>query len=268
MPSVVLSERRGAAQWIIINRPERRNALNREVGTALIAALDAAEADPGCRAIVLTGTGEQAFCAGADLERNTVGAPFLIDPAEPRHFIAQLLARLDACGLPTIARVNGPALAGGLGLVAACDLAVASNLARVGAPECRIGLFPMMILPYLLRVVPLRALLELCLTGEPISADEARALGLFNHVVEPAELDAKIDWLIERILPGSPTALRLGKSGYRALRDLNLRDGVEYAQLMIARLAQTADAREGAAAFLEKRKPTWPAVEVAPGAKP
>src|SRR5450631_1156132 len=111
MASLVLTERRGTAQWITINRPERRNALNQAVGAELIAALDAAERDEACRLVVLTGAGEQAFCAGADLERNAAGGPFVIDPAEPKHFIAELLARLDSCSVPTIARVNGPALA-------------------------------------------------------------------------------------------------------------------------------------------------------------
>jgi enoyl-CoA hydratase/carnithine racemase len=257
MASLVLTERRGTAQWITINRPERRNALNQAVGAELIAALDAAERDEACRLVVLTGAGEQAFCAGADLDRNAAGGPFVIDPAEPKHFIAELLARLDSCSVPTIARVNGPALAGGLGLIAACDLAVASSTARFGAPEGRVGLFPMMILPHLLRVLPLKALLELCLTGEPVSAEEARGLGLLNYVVPASELDAKVEWLSERIVQNSPTALRLGKMGYRALRDLDVKDGLQYAQLMIARLAQTPDAREGAAAFLEKRKPVW-----------
>jgi enoyl-CoA hydratase/carnithine racemase len=257
MSEVVLDEQRAEVRWISINRPERRNALNRAVADGLIAALDAAEADSGCRAIVLTGAGSEAFCAGGDLQRTGSGSPFDVDPADPRNFVARLLRRMEACNLPIIARVNGHALAGAMGLLCACDLAVASSAARFGTPEIKIGLFPMMILPHLLRVIPLRKLLEMCMTGEPISADEALAIGLVNYVVPPDQLDDKLAWLIGRVTGNSPAALRLGKMGFHALRDLSIDEGVEYAQLMIALMSRTQDSAEGAAAFLEKRKPKW-----------
>jgi enoyl-CoA hydratase/carnithine racemase len=244
--------------WVTINRPERRNALNRRVGEGIIAALDAAEADSGCRAVVLTGAGEQAFCAGGDLERGGAGGPFNVDPADPRNFIAATLRRMEACNLPLIARVNGHALAGALGLLCACDLAVAASTAKFGTPEARIGMFPMMILPHMLRVLPLRKLLEMCITGEPVTADEALAMGFVNYVAPPAELDAKLDWLLTRIVNNSPTAVKLGKMGFHALRDRAIDDGLEYAQLMIALMAQTKDSAEGAASFFEKRPPVWP----------
>jgi enoyl-CoA hydratase/carnithine racemase len=254
---VVLAETRDRARWIWINRPERRNALNRAVTEGLIAALDAAEADPACRAIVLTGSGDRAFCAGADLERNADGAPFAADPAAPGNVIGALLARLERCQLPLLARINGAALAGGLGLVCACDLAVASETARFGTPEAKLGLFPMMILPHLLRVIPERPLLEMCLTGEPIQAQEALRIALVNYVVPADALDTKVDWLVQRIAATSPTALRVGRDALRAIRERSFAAGLDYAQRSIAQLAQTADAREGAAAFLEKRAPKW-----------
>jgi enoyl-CoA hydratase/carnithine racemase len=253
---VVLAESRNRARWIWINRPDRRNALNRAVTDGLIAAVDAAEADPECRVVVLTGSGDRAFCAGADLDRAADGAPFA-DPAAPGNAIGALLARLERCPLPLLARVNGAALAGGLGLVCACDLAVASESARFGTPEARVGLFPMMILPHLLRVIPERPLLEMCLTGEPIYAQEALRIALVNYVVPADELDAKVQWLVERIADASPTALRMGKEALRAIRERGFGAALDYAQRTIAQLAQTPDAREGAAAFLDKRKPKW-----------
>jgi len=255
--SVVLHEARGRVHWITINRPDRRNALNRSVAEAIIAALDSAEADRDCRAVVMTGAGDRAFCAGADLERGAKGAPFDVDPANPRSFIAALIGRLDSCELPLIARVNGHALAGGLGLVCACDLAVATTRAEFGTPESKVGLFPLMILPHVLRVLPRRVLMEMCLTGESIDAERAAEVGVVNYVVPPAELDAKISWLLARIVDNSPTAIRLGKRGLRTIRDQSTEAGLAHAQLLISLLAQTKDSHEGAAAFLEKRKPDW-----------
>jgi len=173
----VIVERRGAVLWASINREERRNALNEQVARGIHAALDAAEADSAIRAVVLTGTGERAFCAGGDLQLQADGTPFTIDEADPRHYVARLLRRMDACRLPLIARINGHALAGGFGLVCACDLAVAREDALIGVTEGKVGLFPMMILPYLLRTIPYRRMMELCITGEPITARLTSAPG-------------------------------------------------------------------------------------------
>lgn len=255
MANAVKTEVRGPVHWIWINREERRNALNDEVVLSITAALEAAEADAGCRAIVLTGAGDKAFCAGGDLSADS-GGPFG-KKADPRHPIIRMFRRMEACPLPIVARVNGLAMAGGLGLLCACDLAVAVSSARFGTPEVTVGLFPMMILPHMQRVLPIRRLFELCLTGEPIDAAEAKEIGLVNYVVPPEELDAKLEWLLGRITPKSPTAIRLGKIGFRALQDMTTDQAFEYAQLMIARLAATEDAAEGFAAFREKRKPVW-----------
>jgi len=257
MTSEVLVERRGGVGWITINRPERRNALNDQVAAGIVAALDGLEADASCRAVVLTGAGEQAFCAGGDLKADESGAPFTVDPADPRNFVIALFRRLDACNLPVIARVNGHALAGGLGLLCACDLAVASSEARFGTPEARVGLFPMMILPALMRVLPARKLMELCITAEQFGAEEALAMGLVNYLAPPGELDEKLDWLLSRVVDKSPTAFRLGKMALRAMRDMEHGQALEYAQLMLPMMARTQDAKEGFAAFRERRAPRW-----------
>jgi enoyl-CoA hydratase/carnithine racemase len=255
--TVVLVETAGNVCRITINRPERRNALNAAVVAGLIDGLRAAQAGDGVRAIVITGAGDRAFCAGGDLSPTADGAPMTVDPAHPHHVVVDLFKAMAACELPIVARVNGHALAGGLGLLCACDLAVAADHATFGTPEVKIGLFPMMILPQMLRVLPLRRLLELCMTGVPIPATEAKAIGLVNEVVPTADLDAATDALLERLLRAAPTALRLGKQAFHAMRDMSLREGWDYAQLMLPMMSRTEDAREGLRAFREKRPPVW-----------
>ncbi|WP_274631173.1 enoyl-CoA hydratase-related protein [Arvimicrobium flavum] len=259
MKDQVLLERRGSALWIIVNRPDRRNALNETVAQRIVEGLDMAEADRDVRAVVLTGAGDKAFCAGGDLQPAADGTPFTIDAADPKHYVARLLRRMDACRLPIVARVNGHALAGGFGLVCACDLVVAREDALLGVSEVKVGLFPMMILPYLLRTLTYRRLMELCVTGEPITAGEARGELTVNYAVPTNELDAKLDWLLARITDKSPTGIRLGKQALSKIREMSTDSALEYAQFMLANMARTEDAREGFAAFAEKRSANWTA---------
>ena len=249
--------RDGSVLTIRINRPELRNALNEAVALGIESALDAAEADAGIRAVVLTGAGDKAFCAGGDLRPAADGTPFTIDAADPRHYVARLLRRMEACRLPLIARVNGHALAGGMGLVCACDMAVMVDSALIGVTEVRVGLFPAMILPFLLRVVPPRRMMELCITGEPVTGAEAAAERWVNYAVPADQLDDKMAWLLGRITDKSPTGIRLGKQGLRKVREMATDPALEYAQFMLANMARTEDAREGFKAFAEKRKPEW-----------
>jgi enoyl-CoA hydratase/carnithine racemase len=247
----------GTVQTVTINRPERRNALNESVAKGIISALDQAEADRRIRAIVLTGAGDKAFCAGGDLQLNADGTPFTIAAEDPRHYIARLLRRMRDCRIPLIARLNGHALAGGFGLVCACDLAVARDDILVGVSEVKVGLFPMMILPLLLRVVPERILMEMCLTGEPFTGAEAADMRLVNYAVPKADLDQKLNWLVERVVSKSPTGIRLGKQSLTRIREMSFDGALEYAQFMLANMARTQDAREGFTAFAEKRPPNW-----------
>ncbi|WP_028081288.1 enoyl-CoA hydratase-related protein [Solimonas soli] len=253
----VLVERRGAVLWITLNREARRNALNERVVRTIDQAIAAASTDGQSRAIVITGAGDKAFCAGADLAKNTQGFAFAVDFARPRHYIVDLFKRLQECTLPVVARVNGHVMAGGFGLLCACDLAIAADDIRIGTTEAKIGLTPMMILPYMLRVLPPRRLQEMCITGEQFSAAEALEWGVVNYVVPRAELDAKLDWLLARITDKSPTAIRLGKQAFNAIRDMSLRESLEYAQAMVPVMSSTQDAKEGMAAFEEKRRPNF-----------
>jgi enoyl-CoA hydratase/carnithine racemase len=257
--SPVRIERARAVLTIAIDRPERRNALNEAVAQGIVAGLDEAEADRSIQVVVLTGAGDKAFCAGGDLQPAADGTPFAIDPANPRHYVAALLRRMDACRLPLVARVNGHALAGGFGLVCACDLVVAREDALLGVPEVKVGLFPMMILPYLLRVMPYRTMMEMCVTGEPVTGAEAAARGFINYAAPAAELDAKVAWLVDRITQKSPTGIRLGKQALSKMREMSTDSALEYAQFMLANMARTRDAKEGFSAFNEKRAPNWTA---------
>lgn len=259
MTDCVRTEREDAVLTIVIDREARRNALNEAVALGIIAGLDEAEADRAVRAVVLTGAGDKAFCAGGDLQPSADGTPFSIDAADPRHYVVRLFRRMDACRLPIIARVNGHALAGGFGLVCACDVVVARQDALLGVTEVKVGLFPMMILPFMLRVIPYRMLMELCLTGEPITAEEALPHGIVNYAVAPEDLNAKLGWLLDRITGKSPTGIRLGKQALANIREMGTHQALEYAQFMLANMARTKDAREGFAAFNEKRQPRWTA---------
>jgi len=253
--TAILKRLADGAMFLTINRAEARNALNDAVITGLTEALLETQRDSSVRVIVVTGSGDRAFCAGGDLKPNS--KTFGFDPAEPRTVYAELLRAAKACTLPMIARVNGHCMAGGLGILAMCDMAVASSKATFGLPEVKIGLFPMQVAALLQNVIPRRTFDEMCITGEPISAQQARECGLVNYVVEPAELDAKTQWLIARTVDKSPTAIRRGKYALRAISDMTFEQSMAYMENQIVSLALTEDAAEGLNAFNAKRPPAW-----------
>jgi len=252
----VLLEKRGAVQWITINREERRNAMNDAVTDGIAAGLTQATNDPAIRAVVLTGAGDRAFCAGADLSAGS--GSFKYDYSKIGLSFVRLMKQARDMTLPLIARVNGHTMAGGMGLMGMCDMAIGVDTARFGMPEVKVGIFPMQIMAVLQRLIPSRKLYEMALTGEPVDAREALELGLLNYVVSPAELDAKLDWLLARLLDKSPTAIRRGKYAMRQTESMNFDNSAVFMEAQIGTLALTEDAAEGRAAFIEKRTPNWP----------
>ena len=197
-------ERRSNVFWITINRADKRNAINQAVVDGIRDGFRQAHADAQVRAIVLTGAGDKAFCAGGDLQP---GAGFAFDLARPNIDYADLLREANNATLPSIARVNGTCMAGGMGLLCMTDFAIAADHVLFGLPEVKIGLFPMQVLSLLKDIVPKRVLREWTISGEPFPAQEALQAGLLNHIVPAAELDARVDWLLARITDKSPTAI-------------------------------------------------------------
>jgi len=252
--AAVLHDKRGHAFWITINRPDKRNAINADVIAGIRAGYRAAHADADVRAIVLTGAGDKAFCAGADLQP---GKGFVFDFARPNVDYADLLREAQNATLPAIARVNGACMAGGMGLLCMTDLAVAADSVVFGLPEVKVGVFPMQVMSLLQQIAPRRLVREWALGGEPFDAVQALQAGLVNHVVPAAELDAKTEWLVARLVDKSPTAIRRGKYALRAIEAMSFDQAIAYTESQIALLAMTDDAREGLASFNEKRKPRW-----------
>jgi len=246
------ARQQGGVLWLTIQREARRNAISPAVLKSLSEALMAANADRSVRAIVLTGAGEKAFCAGADL---ATGQSFTFDYSEPTQGIANLFRLTRQLNVPLIARVNGACMAGGMGLMAMCDMAVAAPHAIFGLPEVKVGVFPAQVLSVLNGLIGPRALTELCITGEPITAQHALSLGLINHVSE--DLDAGVQALLDRFLDKSPAAIRRGLYLMKRIGAMSFEESMAFTESQIALFALTEDAAEGQAAFREKRKPKW-----------
>ena len=237
---------------LTIQREGRRNAISPAVMAGLTQALTEANADRSLRAIVLTGAGDKAFCAGADLQ---TGQSFRFDYAEPTQSFANLLRLSRQLTVPLVARVNGACMAGGMGLMAMCDLAVAAPHAQFGLPEVKVGVFPAQVVSVLNGQIGQRALTELCITGEPIDAAEALRLGLINHV--SADLDAGVQALLDRFLDKSPAAIRRGLYLMKRVGAMSFEESIAFTESQIGLIALTEDAAEGQAAFREKRQPKW-----------
>jgi methylglutaconyl-CoA hydratase len=257
MTSAVKIERRGRALWITIDRPERRNALNDEVFAGIREGVAEAEADEAIVAVVLTGSGEIAFCSGADLDPDR--SAFARGLAQTGHPGGAAFRALMRCAKPVIARINGACLAGGMGLLASADLVIAADHARFGLPEVKVGVFPMMVAALLIHRVGIGGsdLRELSLLGDPVDAGRARAMGLITSVVPAAGLDAKVEEMVATLAERSPTALRLGKHAMDQMRGMTGEAALAYAETQIRLLGMTEDASEGILAFSQKRPPQW-----------
>jgi enoyl-CoA hydratase/carnithine racemase len=229
--------------------------MNKAVLAGIEAAITSAQHNPAIRAIVLTGAGQKAFCAGADLSTGT--GTFTLGLDEPMTDFGKLARLVRTLGIPLIGRINGDCVAGGMGLMCLCDLAVVADHARFGLPEAKVGVFPMQVLVFLRSMIGARHINELCLTGELITATRAKEIGLANYVVPGDTLDTEVESLIGKLAKMSPVALRRGKYAIAAMEAMAFPEALAFAEQLIAVTSLTSDATEGLAAFNEKRKPTW-----------
>ncbi|HEX2293709.1 MAG TPA: enoyl-CoA hydratase-related protein [Actinomycetota bacterium] len=252
---VVTSAVADGVATITIDRPERRNAINPQVVRELGAALAAAESDESVRVLVLTGAGEAAFCAGGDLGGMTADSK--VGQHHERAAVGDLFRRMRGSRLPVVARVNGHALAGGFGLMLACDLVVAADDAEMGMPEIDVGLWPFMITAIVQRDLPRKVALELMLTGRRIPASEGARWGFVNRVVPRDGLDSAVAGLTESIASKSPLITGLGKASYYRAEDLSFEAQVDYLAGMLTVCLESEDTVEGVTAFLQKRAPEW-----------
>jgi enoyl-CoA hydratase/carnithine racemase len=249
----LLREQRGNVLVVRINRPEARNALNGAVIAGLGSAVNAAEADPGIRAIVLTGTGDRAFCAGMDL-RSFAGGD---DQAADRELMDAFLRLVRGeVGVPVVGAANASALAGGFELLLGCDLIVASSEAKFGLPEVKRGLFPAGSGTFLGLRIPLAIALEMALTGDSIDATRAYELGLVNQVVAPERVVDLAIVFAERIAANGPLGVAAAKELVR-LAPTDFARAQERLRALQLSVFASEDAKEGATAFVEKRAPVW-----------
>src|SRR5829696_2663890 len=222
---------------IALDQPETRNALSDQVLDELIAAFEAARADPEVRCVVLTSTHENVFSSGGNLAGFSADVPLIRKP--------------------TLCAANGHVLAGALGLALACDLIVAREDARFGTPEINVGVFPFMIMALIYRNVGRKKTNELLLLGEQISAAEAERIGIVNRVVAAAEFDAAVQHWAAQLAAKSPVVMRLGKDAMFRQQDMAFVDALEYLQAQLSLAFSTEDIQEGVKAFFEKRDPVW-----------
>ena len=253
----VLVDVRDRVATVTLNRPERRNPLTAGMLRDLHAALAWCRDEPEVRVLVLTGAGDRAFCAGADL------GSFEADVAElerhhDRHRLVELFLLLQDLGKPIVGRINGHALAGGFGLACSCDLLLAVESATFGTPEINVGVWPAMIQAVLARNLPRKVLLEMELLGERWSASRLRELGLVNAVAPTLDdLDALTADVAGRLARKSPAVLRVGRDSFYRQQDMEFRAALEYLQSQLTLVTLSEDSREGVAAFFQKREPEF-----------
>lgn len=248
----LLFDPRDAIAYVTVHRPAKMNALNHQVMEELLACFQAVRNDDKVRVVILTGSGDKAFVAGADINELAVQTP--IEGKETSRFGQQVLDLIEDLGKPVIAAINGAALGGGCELAMACTLRVAADTARLGQPEVKLGLIPgyagSQRLP---RLVGKGRALELILTGEPISAAEALRIGLVNQVVPAAELLAAAETLAQKIIANAPIAIKLALEAVNHGMEMSAAEGQFLEATLFGLCCATADMKEGTRAFLEKR---------------
>ena len=240
---------------VTIDDPERRNPISVDTMGGLLEATREAVNDSYVGVIVYTGAGNQAVSAGGDLAGSFADDPIGLHRA--RGDLAELFRQMTGGGKPTVARVNGHALAGGFGLAVACDITICVEEAKLGMTEVEVGLWPMMISAILVRTIPRKAAFELMVTGRIIDPHEGQRLGAVTRVVSRDDLDPAVDEVVDSLLAKSPGALLIGKDAFQGMAELDFDTALDRLQGGLTEITMTDDASEGAAAFLEKRDPRW-----------
>ena len=238
--------------YFTINRDAKRNSISGEVIELMMKHLDEAQKDPDVRAISITGAGKKAFCAGADLK----GA-IKDGTSDPFKNFANLIKRLAGFPKPTVAKVNGYCLAGGMGFMLSCDIVIASELSKFGTPEVNVGLWPMMIGAVIFRNVPRKKAMEMILLGEKLTAQEALSMGLITRAVAPDKLDEEVDGVLKKLAGKSPVGMKIGKEAFYKSDDMPFEEALDFLSAKIKEVAATEDAVEGIKAFIEKRDPIF-----------
>ena len=252
MPVLLIEKQSTHTTVVTLNRPERRNALTIELMSELAGAIVAAEADEAQRVLILRGAG-LSFCTGMDLNE-TADASKAHASADN---VAKMLLALSQTRLITIASVHGAAVAGGAGIMSACDFVVAAEGTKIGYPEARRGLVAGMVMTFLRRQLRERDVRELLFTGELIDAQRAREIGLVNRVVAPDQVEAEAQKIAVSVLQGAPNALKNAKRLLEELWSTSVREDIDRALVHHLHARESAEAKEGVAAFLEKRSPKW-----------
>ena len=252
MPLVLIEKQSPQVTALTLNRPERRNSLTIELLTELIAAIELTAADSTQRALILRGAGK-AFCTGLDLKE----AADTTKAHATAEMVAKTLITISETRLITIAAVHGAAVAGGAGIMSACDFVIAAERTKIGYPEARRGLVAGLVMTFLRRQLRERDLRELVLSGELIEADRAKEIGLVNRVVPPTELENETKKIVDAVLQGAPEAVANTKHLIEELWSTSVKEDVDLALKHHMQARESAEAREGIAAFNEKRKPKW-----------
>ena len=241
---------------VMLNRPEQRNPLSGTMLRDLASTFSWCKQEPEVRVVVLTGAGDRAFCAGADLSSFDV-ATTDIDRHRSRELFVELFTLMAGLGKPIVGRINGHALAGGLGLACSCDLLVSTDTATFGTPEINVGIWPMMIQAILARNLPRKALLEMEMLGDRWTATQLQGFGVINRVVPRDQLDSAVKEITDKLAKKSPLAMRLGRDSFYRQQDMEFAAALAYLHSQFTLITLTDDSKEGIKAFFEKREPDF-----------
>jgi len=252
----VLVSVEGRVATVTLNRPEQRNPLSATMLRDLATALRWCQQEPEVRVVVLTGAGDRVFCAGADLNSFDGGMTDL-ERHRSRDLFVDLFTLMESLGKPIVGRINGHALAGGIGLACACDLLVSTDTATFGTPEINVGIWPFMIQAILSRNIPRKVLLEMEMLGDRWTATQLQGVGVINRVVPHDQLDGAVKEITDKLVKKSPVVMRLGRDSFYRQQDMEFRAALAYLHSQFTLVTLTEDSKEGIKAFFEKREPDF-----------